>query len=526
MPSDGRTGGRLNVAVCPWRYISLFSGAGGLDLGVKLAVPYARTVCYVEREAFPVSLLVQRMQEGWLDDAPVWSDACTFDGTAWRGAVDCVVAGFPCPPVSVAGKRLGTKDPRWLWPQVARIIRETGCQWVFLENVRGLLSSGDGAAFGTVLGNLADLGFDAEWDVFSAQETGAPHRRERVFVLAKRQRRQRRRAKSADVACQSEEAEGEAHERQRGGNAADGAEPAMVHTTGERCEEHERTRSGGEKLAASELAGNYPPGPVDDDRWRAIIAEHPWLAPAIEPGVRVLVNGLAGVLGKPVGVRTYEQWLAFNRDMLAMLVSDNRESSLEQHEILFQALLQQRSSGDRPEDKGRLKEKGTTSNQGCFLPGLRGDASASSASSGPFQGSGCRGSVPEMSCGSGQEGRLQEEDTGSPLCDLRNAVLASEEPAKQALQESGVPEDVRSDGGHKTMDGTQQGEDMLCLQQDVCFSEKQETNLQPGVFSDFGRQEYIAIDESRVDQLRAIGNGVVPLSAALAFVTLARRLLT
>jgi DNA (cytosine-5)-methyltransferase 1 len=167
----------------PVRVLSLFSGVGGLDLALRLAVPRARTVCYVEGEAQAVAVLAARMEEGLLDPAPVWGDVSTLDGTALRGAVDLVVAGFPCPPVSVAGKGLGFDDPRWLWPEVVRLVRETRAPFLVVENVRGLLSARDGAVAGTVLGDLADLRFDAEWGVLSAAAVGAPHRRERVFLV-------------------------------------------------------------------------------------------------------------------------------------------------------------------------------------------------------------------------------------------------------------------------------------------------------------------------------------------------------
>ena len=87
----------MNVAISA---ISLFSGVGMLDEGLRagldhLGIAY-RTVCHVEREAHAAAVLVARMEEGSLDAAPIWSDVCTFDAAAWRGKVDCVVAGFPC----------------------------------------------------------------------------------------------------------------------------------------------------------------------------------------------------------------------------------------------------------------------------------------------------------------------------------------------------------------------------------------------------------------------------------------------
>jgi site-specific DNA-cytosine methylase len=123
--------------------ISLFAGGAGLDLGFKLACPAARTVCYVEVGIQNAEVLAARIEEGTLDEAPIWSDVRTFDGTAWRGKVDCIIGGFPCPPVSVAGNRKGAEDERWLWGEFARIIAEVQPLYIFIENVPGLLS-GDG----------------------------------------------------------------------------------------------------------------------------------------------------------------------------------------------------------------------------------------------------------------------------------------------------------------------------------------------------------------------------------------------
>lgn len=175
----GRRSGR--VADRPLNVLSLCTGVAGLDLGLRIAAPHARTVCYVEREAFACEVLAARMDEGALDAAPVWTDLDSFSGYAWRGHVDLVLAGFPCQPASVAGARRGRDDERWLWPTIARIIRDVGPGLVCLENVPGLLADG---ILGDVLGSLASLGFDAEWGVYSAAEVGASHLRERLFVVA------------------------------------------------------------------------------------------------------------------------------------------------------------------------------------------------------------------------------------------------------------------------------------------------------------------------------------------------------
>jgi DNA (cytosine-5)-methyltransferase 1 len=160
--------------------LDLCTGYGGFSLALRLLGDSFRTVCYVEWETYCQAVLLARMEEKALDPAPIWDDVTTFDGRRWRGKVDIITAGFPCTPFSLAGKRGGAEDPRYIWPSILRIIRETESRLVFLENVPGLLHTG----FGEILKDLATAGYDAEWGVFSAQEVGAPHRRNRVFVLA------------------------------------------------------------------------------------------------------------------------------------------------------------------------------------------------------------------------------------------------------------------------------------------------------------------------------------------------------
>ncbi len=167
--------------------LSLFSGCAGLDLGLGLAVSNARTVGWVERDVYACAVLAARMEEGRLDAAPIFTDVSRFDGRPWRGVVDLIAGGFPCQDISNAGKRAGIEGERsGLWKEYARIIREVGPEYVFVENVSALLQRG----LDVVLGDLAALGFDAEWGVFRASDVGASHQRARVFILA-HSRRQR-----------------------------------------------------------------------------------------------------------------------------------------------------------------------------------------------------------------------------------------------------------------------------------------------------------------------------------------------
>jgi len=135
----------------------------------------------VEREAFACAHLVAAMEQGLLAPAPVWSDARTFPGRRFRGRVDCVIGGIPCQPHSIAGKRLGRDDERDLWSPLRRIVVQTGAWCALIENVPGMVTSG---GLARVWRDLHRLGFAVEAGLFSAEEVGASHGRERLFVLA------------------------------------------------------------------------------------------------------------------------------------------------------------------------------------------------------------------------------------------------------------------------------------------------------------------------------------------------------
>ena len=160
--------------------LSLCSGYGGLDLGVELLYPSARTVCHVEREGYAAAALVGRMVDEGLVEAPVWDDLHTFRGGPWREKVDLITAGYPCQPFSVAGRKRGVADGRHLWPGIERIIGEVEPSVCFFENVPNHLNIG----FDEVARSLQGLGFTVAAALVSAEEIGASHKRERLFILA------------------------------------------------------------------------------------------------------------------------------------------------------------------------------------------------------------------------------------------------------------------------------------------------------------------------------------------------------
>ena len=163
-------------------HISLCSGYGGIDLGLRRVLPSMRTIAYAEIEEFACGLLAARMDSGQLDPAPIWTDVKTFPYGRFCERVDILSGGYPCQPFSAAGKRRGTDDPRHLWPFIADGIRLCQPTLCFFENVEGHISLG----LRDVLGDLAGLGYQATWGIFSAAEVGAPHQRKRIFILAHR----------------------------------------------------------------------------------------------------------------------------------------------------------------------------------------------------------------------------------------------------------------------------------------------------------------------------------------------------
>lgn len=253
------------------RGLSLCSGYAGLDLGIHIAEPAYRTVCYVEREAHAAATLVARMADAALAPAPVWDDLKSFDGRPWRGRIHILTAGYPCQPFTFAGRRRGDNDPRHLWPDVARIIGEVAPQAVFLENVEGHVTLG----LADVARSLARLGYVAKAGLFAAREVGASHGRLRIFILAyadsigqrpfSRPGAGGRRRQDGEVALP------DAAER-RADTAPEcfaGVDPAMA-------------VSAGDGLAAD--AGEipiFPPGPGELSEWDRLLSECPDLQPAL-----------------------------------------------------------------------------------------------------------------------------------------------------------------------------------------------------------------------------------------------------
>ena len=169
-------------------HLSLFTGIGGIDLAAEMAG--FCTVGQVEIDDY-----CNRVLEHHWPDVPRWRDVRDVTAESFErrtgikpGALAVLSGGFPCQPVSCAGKRKGDTDERWLWDEMLRIICEIRPRWVVAENVRGLLSARsllDGRhLFGRILRDLAQNGYRVGWLCYGAGDVGAPHKRERVFIVA------------------------------------------------------------------------------------------------------------------------------------------------------------------------------------------------------------------------------------------------------------------------------------------------------------------------------------------------------
>ena len=160
--------------------LHLFAGCGGGILGGILLGHTC--ICAVEIEEYRRNVLLQRQRDGMLPRFPIWDDVRTFDGKPWRGKVDCICGGFPCQDISSANPNAvgitGAKSG--LWKEYKRIISEIKPTLVFIENSPNLRLRG----LDVVLEDLAEVGYDATWDIFSAAASGADHIRKRMFILA------------------------------------------------------------------------------------------------------------------------------------------------------------------------------------------------------------------------------------------------------------------------------------------------------------------------------------------------------
>lgn len=252
------------------RGLSLCAGYAGLDLGIHIAEPAYRTVGFVEREAHAAATIVARMDDEALAPAPIWDDLRTFDGRPWRGRVHLVSAGYPCQPFSFAGARRGAEDPRHLWPEVYRIVREIEPEWVFLENVAGHLNLG----FAEVVEDLRGLGFEVAAGLFTAHEAGASHLRTRLFALAYADR-------SGQRVLSGPSDQGRPIDLHGAVRRDSGEQRPVQPEHGDQGLDRVLVDVSGPGLGAVDDAPLFAPGPSQFEEWARLLDERPDLQPGL-----------------------------------------------------------------------------------------------------------------------------------------------------------------------------------------------------------------------------------------------------
>ena len=163
------------------KVLDLFSGIGGFSLGLE-RTGFFQTVAFCEQDKYCQEVL----QKHW-KEVKIYDDIKKLEGKEIQdrhGRIDICTGGVPCQPFSVAGKQNGTNDDRYLWPDMFRIIEQLEPTFVIIENVKGLINIQDGMVFETVCTNLEDEGYEVQAFNIPAAGVGAPHRRERIWIIA------------------------------------------------------------------------------------------------------------------------------------------------------------------------------------------------------------------------------------------------------------------------------------------------------------------------------------------------------
>lgn len=452
----------MNVAL---RTLSICTGGtAGLELGLRIACRRIEPLCYVEREKTACETLVTRFEDGSLDEAPIWSDLSTFDGRPLRGMVDVLSAGLPCQPYSVAGKRIGHGDERAIWPEFIRVVGESRPWLVWLENVPEFLKH-----FRVIGEKLSALGYRIEEPLFiAAKNVGASHKRVRVFILAYLQRPQRRPDdEHDDVPGRRDEA------TDRSGGA------------GENLADAGRERR--DRLQPDGLAERGPAptaGRVREDLAVAESGRRGELRESSGGGSQRLFDwsdaGLADAVrdgsGRPEGETEFRRRIPQTGDELEHAEHDAGD--------LHQGSRRTGSRTGNPDGAG-----GDVANPGVgFVPLEIGRESGRN-------GTGSTGAVLAESAIAGLQigrdaGRLRELETVERSRPEFPLFAPGPEHAvwRTVLEHAPWLSPAVESGFRCLVDGTS-----------------------------------VVVDESRTDQLRALGNGVVPLQSAVAFTLLVRK---
>ena len=528
--------------------LSLFSGVAGLDLGVRIALPGTRSIGYVEINVEAAEVLGARIKEGSIDDAPIYTDVRSFPSELYRGRVAGIMAGFPCPDYSVAGKRAGIVGKHGqLWDYTAAVIRDVGPDWVFLENVPGIYVPHGGdvgavlpAGLWFVLGDLAALGFDAEWICLRASDVGASHGRARWFCLAYR--------KGGRL--------GELRKSSRGDGLSDGSDAEPGNATGNDERREPIAAMHGERITAGGSGGGIlGTGSVVDPSRHERPGSHR------EAGTGRGVCGASDELDNSTGARCFDRESGSSappRDETRLREPDGRCDAMDDAELSERWSLSERgSSGVEGIDGGRqapgragVTDKALADTEhperwpeheeygnahGRNGSGRIGVDVGHSDQPG-LQGRQQRGhSADERAVGAAGDPELADAD-----CGVRQSITGSGEGCEGDGGEAPCGGSIRK-GMRGSVDSKRPSGDGYA--ELPLFAPGPGDPRWPAIIADFpwlapaiSEEEIESIlrrmadgsafgvdIEGRTDRLRAVGNGVCPLQAAAAFTVLARK---
>jgi len=473
--------------------IEMCAGYGGIGLGLKnIFGDRMRTLAYCELEGFAQANIVSKMEKGLMDVAPLWNDLKTFPYESFHGLVDILIAGYPCQPFSSAGKRAGKEDPRHLWPWIADGIRLLQPRMCFFENVEGHISLG----LREVIGELEQIGYKSSWGIFSAAEVGAPHQRKRVFILAVSNSL----GGAAGLSRSSAWNEGVAGVADHGGGEGCGelADTRRIEPQGW-CGAADGQQSGAGRIPRGE------PAPCHDQVWpsRPGEAQHGWEPPRVvansnstQPSEGRGNNGevpqvpagewtdecaaLSGGEGEPRGEEVVGNSTTEGLQGCGTIIEVDRESGGAEGEGSEPSPSPAFSSNAH----GRKKGVGNTIMHGHAPTQISGGTSESKAERG-----------------------LQESEGGSASV----GNTASQRPQERPQRCNHSPIQATECGGGS--EGDRQAQPPL-------------GGVFDGSAGGLGYAELCVSCDNRTDELRLLGNGVVPATAERAFRTLLTELIT
>lgn len=447
------------------RVLDLFSGIGGFSLGLEATNGF-ETIAFCEIDPFCRKVLAKH----W-PGIPIFEDITKLGEGELNGLgkVDVICGGFPCQPVSCAGKRKGSQDERWLWPQFCRVICEVKPRWVLVENVPGLLSADSGRLFAGILRDLATSGYDAEWNIVSAASVGAPHLRRRVFVVA--------------------------HPNQIGRHGRAG-----VFWQGRRAE----LEDGGEESADSSREGLSQP--EQEREYGGSIAERGgWISECRLGGV---ADGLSsGIhsdrrISNEVHTCTYDVKKTHSRKALLELQSENGKEAngqplginkrVQEKEVLLFPMLRELddcTSGNH--HKTCCSKESTKGDQSEPMPELWENGSEiKPTSQRPSKSIGSSSALLKVPCARRSEARELSDQAKTDLCDLRECVSSEGFPSPQNML----------------------GSLFVGIGAQKCHEEMASLNFWAEDW-ERGIPRTATGQKDRVNRLRALGNAIVPQCA-------------